>query len=148
MAFDASKTMCEPIMRLVLMLNILSRLNTNINDQQIWVLQTVCTYVSTLGFQSCPVFTPVESSMSECQMEPNILSFEVPYSEGVTAHRRGRDCLDCQRIWKGDKDLLVSVCLQLCFSTLLYNQTHKASVGHRTFPSPSVIIGLLLLIFY
>ncbi|XP_053089799.1 rho GTPase-activating protein 28 isoform X1 [Pangasianodon hypophthalmus] len=57
------------------------------------------------GRQSCPVFTPVESSMSECQLEPNILSFEVPYSEGVTAHRKGRDCLDCQRIWKGDKDL-------------------------------------------
>ncbi|KAK2854594.1 hypothetical protein Q7C36_006463 [Tachysurus vachellii] len=57
------------------------------------------------GNQSCPVFSPVESSMSECQLEPNILSFEVPYSEGVTAHRKGRDRLDCQRIWKGDKDL-------------------------------------------
>ncbi|XP_060778385.1 rho GTPase-activating protein 28 isoform X2 [Neoarius graeffei] len=57
------------------------------------------------GRKSCPVFTSVESSMSHCQLEPNILSFEVPYSEGVTAHRKGRDCLDCQRIWKGDKDL-------------------------------------------
>lgn len=78
--------------------------------------------------------------MSHCQLEPNILSFEVPYSEGVTAHRKGRDCLDCQRIWKGDKDLPVSICLQLSFFPILYNHTHKASVGHITVPSPSVII--------
>ncbi|TSK16093.1 Rho GTPase-activating protein 18 [Bagarius yarrelli] len=57
------------------------------------------------GRQSCPVFTPVDSSMSECQSEPNILLVEVPYSEGVTANRKGRDCYDCQRIWKSDKDL-------------------------------------------
>ncbi|KAF4087888.1 hypothetical protein AMELA_G00076440 [Ameiurus melas] len=55
--------------------------------------------------KSCPAFKPVESSMSESQLETHILSFEVPYSEGVTAHRKGHDHLDCQRIWKGDKDL-------------------------------------------
>ncbi|XP_007232078.3 rho GTPase-activating protein 28 isoform X1 [Astyanax mexicanus] len=54
---------------------------------------------------SCPTFNPVESSVSECQLEPDILSFEVPYSEGVTAHRKGRDCRDCQKIRKGDRDL-------------------------------------------
>ncbi|KAI4884110.1 hypothetical protein NFI96_032758, partial [Prochilodus magdalenae] len=55
--------------------------------------------------QPCPAFRAVESSVTECQLEPDILSFEEPYSEGVTAHRKGRDCRDCQRIRKGDKDL-------------------------------------------
>ncbi|KAL7887029.1 hypothetical protein AOLI_G00047500 [Acnodon oligacanthus] len=55
--------------------------------------------------QPCQAFRPVESSVKECQMEVYILSFEEPYSEGVTAHRKGRDCHDCQRIRKGDKDL-------------------------------------------
>ncbi|XP_053491017.1 rho GTPase-activating protein 28 isoform X3 [Ictalurus furcatus] len=55
--------------------------------------------------KSCPAFMPVESSMSESQSETHILSFEVPYSEAVTVHRKGHDRLDCQRIWKGDKDL-------------------------------------------
>lgn len=103
-----------------------------------------CMCVFAVGHQSCPVFPPVASSMSECQLEPNILSFEVPYSEGVTAHRKGRDCLDCQRIWKGDKDLPVSVCLQLCFSTDLYNLTHTK----LQWASPSVIIAFLLLFHF
>ncbi|KAL6488998.1 hypothetical protein MHYP_G00027390 [Metynnis hypsauchen] len=55
--------------------------------------------------QPCQAFRPVESSVKERQMEVYILSFEEPYSEGVTAHRKGRDCHDCQRIRKGDKDL-------------------------------------------
>ncbi|XP_036445678.1 rho GTPase-activating protein 28 isoform X3 [Colossoma macropomum] len=55
--------------------------------------------------QPCQAFRPVESSVKECQMETYILSFEEPYSEDVTAHRKGRDCHDCQRIRKGDKDL-------------------------------------------
>lgn len=86
--------------------------------------------------------------MSHCQLEPNILSFEVPYSEGVTAHRKGRDCLDCQRIWKGDKDLPVNICLQLSFFPILHNHTHKASVGHITIPSPSVIIVFFVFFFF
>uniref|UniRef100_A0A8C7PPE5 Rho GTPase activating protein 28 n=1 Tax=Oncorhynchus mykiss TaxID=8022 RepID=A0A8C7PPE5_ONCMY len=51
--------------------------------------------------------------VSECppsQDTSDTLSFEVPYSEGVTAHRRGRqgDCQDCQRIRRDDPDLPVS----------------------------------------
>uniref|UniRef100_A0A673YW04 Rho GTPase activating protein 28 n=1 Tax=Salmo trutta TaxID=8032 RepID=A0A673YW04_SALTR len=45
------------------------------------------------------VYDPFDTSDS--------LSFEVPYSEGVAAHRRGRqgDCKDCQRIRRDDHDL-------------------------------------------
>ncbi|XP_024248407.1 rho GTPase-activating protein 28 isoform X1 [Oncorhynchus tshawytscha] len=57
-----------------------------------------------------PSFSPVERRVSECppsQDTSDTLSFEVPYSEGVTAHRRGRqgDCQDCQRIRRDDPDL-------------------------------------------
>uniref|UniRef100_A0A4W4DMV2 Rho-GAP domain-containing protein n=1 Tax=Electrophorus electricus TaxID=8005 RepID=A0A4W4DMV2_ELEEL len=55
--------------------------------------------------QSCPVFTSVESSISGHHLEPNIFSLEVPYSEGVTAHRKGLDCRDCQRTRMGDRGL-------------------------------------------
>lgn len=103
----------------------------------------ICMGVSTAGRKSCPAFTPVASSMSDCQLEPNILSFEGPYSEGVMAHRKGRDCLDCQRIWKGDKDLPVSVCLELCFSTIHYNHTH-AKLLWATEPFPHHLSSFVL----
>ncbi|XP_062848146.1 rho GTPase-activating protein 28 isoform X2 [Trichomycterus rosablanca] len=55
--------------------------------------------------KSYQAFTNVDSNVSDCQLEPNILSFEVPYSERVIAHRKGHDCQDCRRFRKGDKDL-------------------------------------------
>ncbi|XP_066540043.1 rho GTPase-activating protein 28 isoform X2 [Hoplias malabaricus] len=55
--------------------------------------------------KSFPVYRPVESSVSDCQLEPDVWSSEEPYSEGVMAHQKGRDCRDCQRIRKGDRDL-------------------------------------------
>uniref|UniRef100_A0A8C8JX22 Rho-GAP domain-containing protein n=1 Tax=Oncorhynchus tshawytscha TaxID=74940 RepID=A0A8C8JX22_ONCTS len=83
------------------------------------VFSTPDTLVGALGLrQGCfelmrpafPSFSPVERRVSECppsQDTSDTLSFEVPYSEGVTAHRRGRqgDCQDCQRIRRDDPDL-------------------------------------------
>uniref|UniRef100_A0A8C8H944 Rho-GAP domain-containing protein n=1 Tax=Oncorhynchus tshawytscha TaxID=74940 RepID=A0A8C8H944_ONCTS len=50
--------------------------------------------------QMCPPCPPPQDTSDS-------LSFEVPYSEGTTAHHRGRqgDCLDCQRIRRDDHDL-------------------------------------------
>uniref|UniRef100_A0A673YUP5 Rho GTPase activating protein 28 n=1 Tax=Salmo trutta TaxID=8032 RepID=A0A673YUP5_SALTR len=50
--------------------------------------------------QMCPPCPPPQDTSDS-------LSFEVPYSEGVAAHRRGRqgDCKDCQRIRRDDHDL-------------------------------------------
>ncbi|XP_042608173.1 rho GTPase-activating protein 28-like [Cyprinus carpio] len=36
--------------------------------------------------------------------ETILLSFDVPYSEAARAHRKGRECQDCRRIRKDDKD--------------------------------------------
>uniref|UniRef100_A0A8C7L0C4 Rho GTPase activating protein 28 n=1 Tax=Oncorhynchus kisutch TaxID=8019 RepID=A0A8C7L0C4_ONCKI len=83
------------------------------------VFSTPDTLVGALGLrQGCfelmrpafPSFSPVERRVSECppsQDTSDTLSFELPYSEGVTAHRRGRqgDCQDCQRIRRDDPDL-------------------------------------------
>uniref|UniRef100_A0A8C7TNM8 Rho GTPase activating protein 28 n=1 Tax=Oncorhynchus mykiss TaxID=8022 RepID=A0A8C7TNM8_ONCMY len=83
------------------------------------VFSTPDTLVCALGLQqgcfelmrpAFPSFSPVERRVSECppsQDTSDTLSFEVPYSEGVTAHRRGRqgDCQDCQRIRRDDPDL-------------------------------------------
>ncbi|XP_020364428.1 rho GTPase-activating protein 18 isoform X1 [Oncorhynchus kisutch] len=63
---------------------------------------------------ACPSFSQsTERRVSECPPCPppqdtsDSLSFEVPYSEGTTAHHRGRqgDCQDCQRIRRDDHDL-------------------------------------------
>ncbi|XP_076827531.1 rho GTPase-activating protein 28 isoform X2 [Brachyhypopomus gauderio] len=56
--------------------------------------------------QSCPVFSSVESSVSGRRLETDLFSLDVPYSEGVTAHRKGLDCRDCQRTKMEDRDLL------------------------------------------
>uniref|UniRef100_A0AAR2IRL9 Rho-GAP domain-containing protein n=1 Tax=Pygocentrus nattereri TaxID=42514 RepID=A0AAR2IRL9_PYGNA len=80
-----------------------SMLHVLIDSYCDFVYQCVLYYI--VAHQPCQAFRPVESSVKECQMEVYILSFEEPYSEGVTAHRKGRDCHDCQRIRKGDKDL-------------------------------------------
>ncbi|KAJ8418814.1 hypothetical protein AAFF_G00003130 [Aldrovandia affinis] len=51
-----------------------------------------------------PSWKPVkgESRVSDCGPLRETLSFEVSYSDGVTAHRKGRDCHDCQRIRRDD----------------------------------------------
>ncbi|KAJ8374970.1 hypothetical protein SKAU_G00055500 [Synaphobranchus kaupii] len=51
-----------------------------------------------------PHWKPVkgESRKPDCSPLRETLSFEVPYSEGVTSHRKGRDCQDCQRIRRDD----------------------------------------------
>ncbi|CDQ91732.1 unnamed protein product [Oncorhynchus mykiss] len=63
---------------------------------------------------ACPSFSQsTERRVLECPHCPppqdtsDSLSFEVPYSEGTTAHHRGRqgDCQDCQRIHRDDHDL-------------------------------------------
>uniref|UniRef100_A0A8C1LH68 Rho GTPase activating protein 28 n=1 Tax=Cyprinus carpio TaxID=7962 RepID=A0A8C1LH68_CYPCA len=36
--------------------------------------------------------------------ETILLSFDVPYSEAARAHRKGRECQDCRRIRKDDRD--------------------------------------------
>ncbi|XP_056099533.1 rho GTPase-activating protein 28 [Rhinichthys klamathensis goyatoka] len=53
----------------------------------------------------CSLFTPPDSKSSSSGPEPIVLSFDVPYSEGARAHRKGRECQDCRRIRKDDKDL-------------------------------------------
>lgn len=50
----------------------------------------------------CTVFTPPDSNGSGSASEPIALSFDVPYSEGARAHRKGQDC---RRIRKDDSDL-------------------------------------------
>uniref|UniRef100_A0A8C7L4L8 Rho GTPase activating protein 28 n=1 Tax=Oncorhynchus kisutch TaxID=8019 RepID=A0A8C7L4L8_ONCKI len=73
------------------------------------VFSTPDTLVGALGLrQGC--FELSTQRVSECppsQDTSDTLSFELPYSEGVTAHRRGRqgDCQDCQRIRRDDPDL-------------------------------------------
>ncbi|XP_063062818.1 rho GTPase-activating protein 28 isoform X1 [Engraulis encrasicolus] len=53
-----------------------------------------------------PVFQSAEETcVSEYDPSEYILSFDVPYSDGVTGHRNGTGCQDCQRIRKDDKDL-------------------------------------------
>uniref|UniRef100_A0A8C7PP58 Rho GTPase activating protein 28 n=1 Tax=Oncorhynchus mykiss TaxID=8022 RepID=A0A8C7PP58_ONCMY len=62
---------------------------------------------------STPDTSSTERRVLECPHCPppqdtsDSLSFEVPYSEGTTAHHRGRqgDCQDCQRIHRDDHDL-------------------------------------------
>ncbi|KAL1006407.1 hypothetical protein UPYG_G00071990 [Umbra pygmaea] len=61
---------------------------------------------------SCPSFSPVETSVPECPPcspppdTSDTLSFEVPYSESIAAHRRGQaECQDCQRIRRNNLDL-------------------------------------------
>ncbi|XP_016417495.1 rho GTPase-activating protein 18-like isoform X4 [Sinocyclocheilus rhinocerous] len=50
---------------------------------------------------SCAADTNGSSSASETIL----LSFDVPYSEAARAHRKGRECQDCRRIRKDDRDL-------------------------------------------
>ncbi|XP_052398155.1 rho GTPase-activating protein 18 isoform X1 [Carassius gibelio] len=50
---------------------------------------------------SCPADTNGSSSASETIL----LSFDVAYSEEARAHRKGRECQDCRRIRKDDRDL-------------------------------------------
>ncbi|ROL45418.1 Rho GTPase-activating protein 18 [Anabarilius grahami] len=53
----------------------------------------------------CAVFTPADSNGSSSGSETIVLSLDVPYSEGARAHRKGRECQDCRRIRKDDRDL-------------------------------------------
>ncbi|XP_067291384.1 rho GTPase-activating protein 28 isoform X2 [Pseudorasbora parva] len=53
---------------------------------------------------ACAIFTPSDSNGSSAS-EPIALSFDVPYSEGARAHRKGRECQDCRRIRRDDRDL-------------------------------------------
>ncbi|XP_051543439.1 rho GTPase-activating protein 18-like isoform X2 [Myxocyprinus asiaticus] len=55
--------------------------------------------------QSCPLFSPAESNGSGGGSETIVLSLEVAYSEGVRAHRKGRECQDCRRSRRDDRDL-------------------------------------------
>ncbi|XP_051970178.1 rho GTPase-activating protein 28 isoform X1 [Xyrauchen texanus] len=54
---------------------------------------------------SCALFTPAESNGSGGGSETIVLSLEVAYSESVRAHRKGRECQDCRRIRRDDRDL-------------------------------------------
>ncbi|KAL1248186.1 hypothetical protein QQF64_021504 [Cirrhinus molitorella] len=54
---------------------------------------------------SCPAFTSADTNGSSSVSETIVLSFEVPYSESARAHRKGRECQDCRRIRKDDRDL-------------------------------------------
>ncbi|CAM4724478.1 unnamed protein product [Leuciscus chuanchicus] len=54
---------------------------------------------------ACAGFTPPDSKSSSGGSEPIMLAFDVPYSEAARAHRKGRECHDCRRIRKDDKDL-------------------------------------------
>ncbi|KAJ8279564.1 hypothetical protein COCON_G00066300 [Conger conger] len=51
-----------------------------------------------------PLWKPVEgeSRKPDCSPLRETLSFDVPYSEGVTLHRKGRACQDSQRIRRDD----------------------------------------------
>ncbi|KAG9347796.1 hypothetical protein JZ751_003811 [Albula glossodonta] len=49
-----------------------------------------------------PTLPTAETRVSDCGPLWETLSFDVPYSEGVTTHRKGRDCHDCQRIRRDD----------------------------------------------
>ncbi|XP_067234376.1 rho GTPase-activating protein 28 isoform X1 [Chanodichthys erythropterus] len=53
----------------------------------------------------CAVFTPADSNGSSSGSETIVLSLDVPYSEAARAHRKGRECQDCRRIRKDDRDL-------------------------------------------
>ncbi|XP_036409272.1 rho GTPase-activating protein 28 isoform X1 [Megalops cyprinoides] len=52
-----------------------------------------------------PIWMPVkgESRVPDCEPSRDTLSSEVPYSEGAAAHRKGKDCLDCQRVRRDDR---------------------------------------------
>ncbi|XP_058622071.1 LOW QUALITY PROTEIN: rho GTPase-activating protein 28 [Onychostoma macrolepis] len=54
---------------------------------------------------SCAAFTPADTNGSSSVSETIVLSFDVAYSEGARAHRKGRECQDCRRIRKDDRDL-------------------------------------------
>ncbi|XP_028820972.1 rho GTPase-activating protein 28 isoform X6 [Denticeps clupeoides] len=58
----------------------------------------------TAGRSSRPVFPDEDRRVPESVPEQNILSFEVPYSEGVGSPRKGSDWQECQRIRKDDPD--------------------------------------------
>uniref|UniRef100_A0A8C2FBF0 Rho-GAP domain-containing protein n=1 Tax=Cyprinus carpio TaxID=7962 RepID=A0A8C2FBF0_CYPCA len=45
-----------------------------------------------------------DTNSSGSASETILLSFDVPYSEAARAHRKGRECQDCRRIRKDDKD--------------------------------------------
>ncbi|KAG5851004.1 hypothetical protein ANANG_G00088420 [Anguilla anguilla] len=51
-----------------------------------------------------PLWKPVEGDCRKPDCGPlrETLPFEVPYSEGVTCHRKSRDCHDCHRIRRDD----------------------------------------------
>ncbi len=57
----------------------------------------LCLYV-------CPVPPPcaADANGSSSVSETIVLSFDVAYSEGARAHRKGRECQDCRRIRKDD----------------------------------------------
>ncbi|XP_016417493.1 rho GTPase-activating protein 28-like isoform X2 [Sinocyclocheilus rhinocerous] len=46
-----------------------------------------------------------DTNGSSSASETILLSFDVPYSEAARAHRKGRECQDCRRIRKDDRDL-------------------------------------------
>lgn len=58
------------------------------------------------GLYVCPVppSCPADTNGSGSASETVVLSFDVPYSEGAGAHRKGRECQDCRRIRKDDRD--------------------------------------------
>ncbi|XP_073687123.1 rho GTPase-activating protein 18-like [Garra rufa] len=54
---------------------------------------------------SCPAFTSADTNGSSSVSETIVISFDVAYSESARAHRKGRECQDCRRIRKDDRDL-------------------------------------------
>uniref|UniRef100_A0A671KX04 Rho GTPase-activating protein 18-like n=1 Tax=Sinocyclocheilus anshuiensis TaxID=1608454 RepID=A0A671KX04_9TELE len=54
-----------------------------------------------------PQWNPPKADIngSSSASETILLSFVVPYSEAARAHRKGRECQDCRRIRKDDRDL-------------------------------------------
>uniref|UniRef100_A0AAY4A1T9 Rho-GAP domain-containing protein n=1 Tax=Denticeps clupeoides TaxID=299321 RepID=A0AAY4A1T9_9TELE len=71
-------------------------------DSSVRLGASMCMCVS--GRSSRPVFPDEDRRVPESVPEQNILSFEVPYSEGVGSPRKGSDWQECQRIRKDDPD--------------------------------------------
>uniref|UniRef100_A0A8C1B027 Rho GTPase activating protein 28 n=1 Tax=Cyprinus carpio carpio TaxID=630221 RepID=A0A8C1B027_CYPCA len=70
-----------------------------VSNQGPAVQKVSCLYV-------CPVPPPcaADTNGSGSASETILLSFDVPYSEAARAHQKGRECQDCRRIRKDDRD--------------------------------------------
>uniref|UniRef100_A0A3P8YT49 Rho-GAP domain-containing protein n=1 Tax=Esox lucius TaxID=8010 RepID=A0A3P8YT49_ESOLU len=89
-------------------------LSTLTRSQAAMVMRRVDNYTQTLRKRNKQpavhvrdVFSTPDTSVRWTSDTSDSLSFDVPYSEGIAAHRSGRqgDCQDCQRVRKHDLDL-------------------------------------------